>query len=161
MKPGKEAGVVEDDAEDSGLALVEVTHCVKGVGRGDGSGADTGLGDGGGGVAVSNADAHPQAEAWAMTSSGIGQLGSDGHEAEVSLGGLPEAIEEGDGGREQEFGRVNAALLVREKWALEVNADGDRFAGRLRPTSRPRPESEARVVSIEAVTVVARYPATP
>jgi len=47
----------EDDAEDSGLAVVERAHCVEGVGCAYGARFDGSEGFGGGGVGMANGDA--------------------------------------------------------------------------------------------------------
>ena len=63
----------------------------------------------------------------------IRQLGSDGHELDLPLGGLPEAVEERDGRSQQQLRRMHSALLMREEWSLQMNANRNRIVqgGRL------------------------------
>ena len=56
-----------------------------------------------------------------------GQLGSEGHEADVAFGGVEEAVEDGDVGREKMLGRVDAALERGRETGLQ---DECRWGGR-------------------------------
>ena len=114
----------EGDAEDAGLALIQRAHGVEGVGCADGSGGDDRASFGGGGVGVADRDADAAAGGVGGESGRAGQLGGEGHEADVAFGCVIEAVEESNVGGLEMLGRMDAALEVGEKWALEVNADG-------------------------------------
>ena len=55
---------------------------------------------------------------------GAGQFGRQRHQAHMSMGCVEEAIEGGDVWGEKMFGRLHAALCVREKRAFEMDAEG-------------------------------------
>ncbi len=88
-------GLVEHHAEYAGLAVVERAHGVEGVGGGGGSGGDCGFGLGGGGVGVAHADADAGSGGVVDEVGCAGELGREGEKADVSAGGLLEAVEEG------------------------------------------------------------------
>ena len=58
---------------------------------------------------------------------GAGELGGEGEEANVAVGGLLEAVEEFDGGWEEEIGGVDSALGMGEEGAFEMDAEGGGF----------------------------------
>jgi hypothetical protein len=53
-----------------------------------------------------------------------GDFRGDGDEADVAAGGLLEPFEEGDGGRLDVCGWVNAAFGVGDEWAFEMDPNG-------------------------------------
>jgi len=86
-----------------------------------------------------------------------GQLGRQRHQADMALGGLEKIGQGGNVGRQQVFCWLHPALEVRKKRAFQMNAEGracPATAGRA--SNFASPESDRRVASSGAVTVVAR-----
>ena len=126
---GVEAVGGEDEAEDAGFAVVEGAHGVEGVGGGGGSGGEDGMGFGGGGVGVSDGDADAARCGVGGELGRAGELGGEGEEADVAFGGFEEAVEGGDAGGEEVGGGVDAALLVRDEGAFQMDADREGHGG--------------------------------
>ena len=122
---GEEAAVVEDDAEDAGLAVVQRAHGVEGVGGAGGSGGDGGAGFGGDGVGVADGNFYAVGGGVRDEVKCAGCFGGDGDEADVVAGGGLKTVEEFDGGW-LDFGwRMHAAFCVRDEGTFEMDADGD------------------------------------
>ena len=115
----------EDCAEDSRLAMIERAHGVESVGGADRSGGNGGAGFGGGGVGMAQGDTDAARRGMRGEFDGAGKLGRERHEAHVAVGGFDEAVESGDAGSEQMFGRLYAAFLVGEKRAFKMDAQSD------------------------------------
>ena len=65
----------------------------------------------------------PRLVACAASSTAPGNSGANGHQAHVAMGSVDQAIEGGDVGCQQMFGRLHSALFVREERAFKVDAE--------------------------------------
>ena len=123
---GVEGFGVKNDAGDAGLAVIETAHGVEGVGGADGAGGDGGAGLLGGSVGMARGlHRVPACSCIFNEFDGARDFGRDGHEADVSAGGLMHAFEEGDGWRldiRAEDGPPR--FRVGNEGAFEVDADG-------------------------------------
>ena len=124
---GVEVPVVENDAEDAGLAMIERAHGIEGVSCGDSTGLDGGTGFSCGGVGVADRDANTQRRGVLDELEGAGFFRSDGQDANVAAGGAPETIEGGDARGKDVRGWMHAALEVRDEGTFEVNAERARL----------------------------------
>ena len=96
---GEEAVVIEHDAEDAGLAMIERAHGVEGVGSAGGSGIDGGECFGGECVGVAERDLDSERDRMADEVERSGEFRRKGHQRDVSARCLVEAVKEVDGGR--------------------------------------------------------------
>src|SRR5581483_7364486 len=74
------------------------------------------------GVGMANTDANISTRCLGDDVHRAGHFWSDGHHANLAAGGLPQAIEDLNRGRDEILGRVHAAALVAEKRSFEVNS---------------------------------------
>ena len=72
---------------------------------------------------MAKADAHSESGSVFDELERTGQLGRDGHEADVAARRLPETVEERNRGRLQQLGRMHAAFGMRDERTFEVNAE--------------------------------------
>ncbi len=109
--------------------MIEWAHGVECVRGADGAGGDGGPGFGGGGIGMADGDTNAATGGMRGEFDGPGQLRGKRHQAHVAMGSLDEAIEGGDAWGEEMFGRLHAALFVREERTFQVDSERARTAG--------------------------------
>src|SRR5882757_10622274 len=120
---GVEIVVSKDDACNTGLTVVEHAHGVEGVRSARGASCDACLCLCCNRIGVADTDLDAKLVRVGDEFDCTLRLRGDGDEANVPTRGLPEAVEELDGGSLDLGGRMNSALGMGDKGTFEVNAD--------------------------------------
>ncbi len=122
---GGKARVGEHGAENAGLAMVERAHGVKGVRSMAGASGNAGFGFLARGVGMAEADADTFRARIGDHGWSVLGLGSNGHHLDVAARGLPELLEELDGGLLDVFRRMHAFFRVADERTFEMKAERD------------------------------------
>jgi hypothetical protein len=120
---GGELAIGKNLAEDAGIAMIERTHGVEGVGGVTGSGLDPGAGGFEHGVGVADAHANLATCRFGDHFEGSWKFGRDGHHADVAARRLPETFKDIERGLDQIFRGMHAAALVTEKRTFQMDAE--------------------------------------
>ena len=120
---GGELRIGEYFSDNAGLAMVERSHRIESVSGVACSGFRAGASGGERSIRVAHADQNTAPRRFRDYFERSGEFGSDGHHADVTARGLPEALKDLQRGFDQIRGGMNSAALVAKKWTFEVNAE--------------------------------------
>src|SRR5580704_7960661 len=121
---GAQLGVGKHFAKDSGIAMIQRTHGIEGVGGVGGAGVDSGAGGVQHRVRVADAHANLAPCCFGDDFESAGKLWCDGHHAHVAARSLPQTLKDSERGFDQVLRGMHAAALVAEKRTFQMDSEG-------------------------------------